>query len=102
MNYQIIKEIIHSHKTSENITIIESLMQNFNTQMQPDNSKIIIDNIHLDEFDVCVTCNGSVDKVRNKIRDEIQKTASNYERVQLTPHSLIIMDNKLYMTYFVN
>lgn len=96
------KEIIETHHTSENLTIIESLMKQFNTEEQPDNTKVVILCIESHEFDVCYTCNGSVDKVRNFIRDRIKNTVTAYEKVMLVPHSIVIMDDKVYITFYVN
>lgn len=96
-----LKEIIETHRTSENLTIVESLIKTFNTEDQPDNTRVVILCIEGHEFDVCYTCNGSVDKIRNLIRDRIKVHAAAYSKVLITPHSIVIMDDKVYITFYV-
>lgn len=95
------KEIIETHRTSENLTIIESLMKQFNTEQQPDNTRVVILCIEFKELDVCLTCNGTVDKVRNLIRDRIKTHVLAYPKVLITPHSIVIMGDKVYITFYV-
>lgn len=102
LDTNMLKEIIETHRTSENLTIIESLMKQFNTEERPDNTKAVILCVEFKELYVCLTCNGSVDKVRNLLRDRIKNNALAYEKVMLVPHSFVFMDDKLYITYYVN
>lgn len=75
--------------------IIESIMNQFNTEEQPDNTKAVILCIEFKELDTC-------DSVHNLISDRIKNNASAYEKVLILPHSFVVMEDKLYITYYVN